>query len=723
MQKYIDLQWHTVPLKGQLKRLEDGSKTIPIFEENWREKYTTTFNESAAPLGGVITGAASNIIAIDCDNTLTWDLFRSLDPDYEFVFISKGKGDKRCGTIIYEYTSEHRQNFRVNDDLIQLDFYSNEGFVYLPTAANKTKVTLHSPLPQIKPVPETVSALLVKLRRQEPEPTLAKKFTNVATAPCLAPILERSKKGFNPGLFKIITPRDFRDLPQYAKKGYLHPDEVPDGRGSEYLSKVSAILGADISVDTELYCEMVHKVNELFSNPINSDRLDRTIIDPMITGKASIDGTPIWAYDENWEQVRLLLTTKRQATIDICFDDKRATYYSVDESSQRHHSFIRDSELISFINSSVISPPKKPEIMNRMSIINTVSEPHRAYGFYEGDDPTARMFNTFIQTPEMYVFTNPDIYAPYYRRPNTTIKFFETLVPEEKMRNYLLQFIKHKLGTFRYSPVILYFLGVHGSGKDTFVQILETVLGNIARPSAKEFLEKHNGWITDTYFAQLDEYGNQLTRIAEKEEALGRLKAYTGKRDVQIRQMRADGYMYKHNMTFIMTANKNPLMLEDGDRRIALFNTPNVLASQEWVHNSGGMAEVHEQIMREVKDFMYWLAKEVPDIDPQHYMKPIESASKHDLIATSMYAAQRLAYAFKHELTQHLIDLGEEFANEGFVSNVNDGRVTLDNLEELYMDMTEHNGDMRSLNKVLRTNGIDIKYTTVNGRKIGYIRL
>src|SRR5574343_251005 len=104
IQPFIDLGFYTVPLQGKLERLEDGSKTVPQFQKNWRSYYQTHFNENATELGGVITGAVSNIIAIDCDDQLTYDLFRSLDMSNEFLFVSKGK-PSGGGTIIYKYPS------------------------------------------------------------------------------------------------------------------------------------------------------------------------------------------------------------------------------------------------------------------------------------------------------------------------------------------------------------------------------------------------------------------------------------------------------------------------------------------------------------------------------------------------------------------------------------------------------------------------------------------
>ena len=118
------------------------------------------------------------------------------------------------------------------------------------------------------------------------------------------------------------------------------------------------------------------------------------------------------------------------------------------------------------------------------------------------------------------------------------LQYLETLVPDDRMRTYLLRFLKRKLTKYEYSPVSLYFLGVQGSGKDTLVEVLEKFLGSerIAKPSAKEFLEQYNGWILDTYFAQLDEYGNQLSS-RDQDEALGKLKAYTGKPVISLRKM------------------------------------------------------------------------------------------------------------------------------------------------------------------------------------------
>lgn len=726
---FISLGWHTVPLRGDLVRLEDGSKTQPKFEKEWKSKYKTKVNTVASKLGGTLTGECSNIIAIDCDNDLAYELFSSLDPEYQFVFKSKGKLDKDgnekdCGTLIYLYNNDMADNFSINDGTLALDVYSNDGFVYLPTEANETKVDWTGKLPKLKELPRATLVLLQQLKKAQSiqPPALSKLKQNVLTANCLAPLVKQfiDNRKFLPGLFKIITPKDFRDTTQYTTQGFLHPENIPEGRGSEYLVKVSAILGADISIDEELYNAAMHDINELWPTSMDSDRLDNTITDPMVSGKSSIDGLSIWQYDENWSSYRLILHTKRQSSIELGFDDRRNMYYCVDVSNEQIKSFSRDNDLVAYVSSVSMTIPKKNELKLALPTINVTASPGRPFGFYADDDPTARTLNTFIRTPELAILGDPETYAELYKKPTTTLRFLETLIPEEQMRLYLLRFLKRKLTTFEYSPVMLYFLGVQGSGKDTVVQILEKIMGKMARPTTREFLEMFNGWLLDTYFVQLDEYGNQLTTMRDKEEAFGKLKAYTGKQNVQIRQMRTDGFTYSHNATFISTANSNPFGMEDGDRRIALFPTPNVLMEADWIDD---MTEVHDKIMSETKDFCYYLAVHVPSCANNEYMKPPVTESKHTLIADSMFASHKLAYAMKHGMMDYLKDLAITYNADKLIKAIANKRIHSEELEELYEVMTDYKGNMRSLNKAIRGAGIEIKDSSSGGQKNYYYKL
>ncbi len=726
IEPFIKLGWHTVPLTGELKRQEDGTKTIPNFPKGWREKYATKLNTTATKIGGVITGTKSGILAIDCDNSDTFNLFRMLDPKYSFVFVSKGKG-KDCGTILYRYYNSCPTSFGIKNELLELDFYGENGFVYLPTENNTSKETWHD-IPEIKEAPPAVKTLLVQLHllyQNKARPAEAVQETSSTHTSYLAPLIDEFvlRGEFMPGLFKIITPKAFRSEKEYVKRGYLHPKNIPDGRGSEYLSKLSTIFGADPSVDDELYVKAMHAVNCLWDDPMDSARMDKTICDPMIEQKVSINGEVVWQYDKLWAENRLVMRTKRQASIEVAYDDQRLMYYIIDLANERSQQFDSDNALQGHLEAITVNPVPKKELKSKLPIINVRANPSKDFGFSDSIDATVRDFNPFISSPELRIINDPESYKSQYNEPKMILKYLETLIPEDAMRDYTLGFLKRKLTTFKYSPAVLYFLGVHGSGKDTFVSILEKIMGHVARPKAKEFIEKNNAWLLDAYFVQLDEFGNQLNKASDKDEALGLLKAYSGKPKVSVRTMRNDGYDYHHSVTFIMTQNKQPLMLEDGDRRIVFLHTPNVLSTQEWVEEAGGITKVYDLINAEIKDFCYYLATEVEAVTPDAYMVPPYSKHKHNIIADSMFAAQRISYAVKYGMQDYLIDLANEYNDERAAKAFSTARVTTGDLETLYDEMTEYKGEMRSLVKVLRASGVQLMPTTTNGEKVHKLKL
>lgn len=722
IKQFIDLGWYTVPLKGQLKRLSTGKKTLPEFEKNWKDKYTKQFNENATALGGALTGKQSGIIAIDCDNAVTYEIFKLIDPDYNFIFVSKGKQDElgneiNAGTFIYNYVDELDETYSVHNNQFSLDFYSNGGFIYLPSDSNQTKEPFE--LTELKDPPANLIALIKSLKPvrvvQADEALRTKTWTNH-----LAPQMLRfvSTKKVTKELFKILTPRDFRDLSEYIDNGFLHPKDIPNGRGSEYLSKVSSILGADESIDEELYMASMSIINDCFIEPMPRVRLSSTVIEPMVEERASIDGVPIWRYNEDWEVDKLTIVTKRNNVVEGFFDPERVRYYIADIGTQSVKSFFRDSDFFSYLEAVAVEPPSKKEAKNKMPLVNVVSSPAYDFGFFHADGEDT--FNAFSPSVPLTIFKSPSIYTKDYVRPNTILRYLESLIPDNYMRNYLLRFMRRKLDKFEYSPTILYMLGVSGAGKDTFVHIIEALVGapSIARPTTKEFLEIYNGWMLDKYFAQLDEYGNQLSRFDEKESALGKIKAYTGKAEVQIRSMRTDGFNYSHAITFIMTANKNPLFLDHDDRRVALFNCPNALKDEPWIIELGGVGNVHNQIFKEINDFAYYLSTEVDNLTLDEYMSPPETEDKKALIASKFNASMKIAFYLSNRMFKELEEIAREFDCQSLFDGADSGRMYEEELFDLYYEMTDGKGTKRGLNSAMKE--FDKIPTTRNGIKAYY---
>ena len=728
---FIDLGWRTIALGGELKRLPNGKKTIPIFGKNWLQNAIDDVEFKPAPLGGVVTGKESNIIAIDCDNTVTYNLFTALDPTYDFHFVSTGKKNKEgvlqeSGTIIYKY--EDLESFKIANGSMELDFLSNGRMAYLPTGANETKEAWPNdePMPEIKSAPPEVIALLKSLQiAKESKPLVQSAVSHHKFN--LAPQVEMFVKTGNvaKALFKLLTPYDFRDCDEYRQQGYIDPKNIEDGRGSEYLSKVSAILGADVSIDVDLYIKAMRELNEQFDDPMAVKRINATIIEPMCEGIATgVDGNPIWAEDPDWQASVMTFLTRHNTVVNVFYDYIRRVYYVIDLAEESVQQFSQIQTLANHLNSITFERMKPIEITASVPNVLASSQPEKLFGFHT--DGIRELFNTFVSTPAYKAFKVPEDYAEHYSHPSVTIKYLETLVPDEQMRTYLLRFLRRKLDKFEYSPVVLYFLGIPGSGKDTFVSIIEEIIGDnsLARPTAKIFLEKNNAWILDKLFIQLDEYGDQLTSYNDKQEALGLLKQYTGKSRIAIRVMREDAYSYDHKVTFIMTANKNPLMLDIDDRRVALFNTPNTMLDAPWLYQEGGIEAVHRKLSEEICDFCYYLSTEVTNLSVKEYMTPPVSKDKERLIAESMPIAKRLAYYLKTRNWREFRNIGDQYGPHTLWDRVDQSKLLECDLVEVYEELKGSEPDPRAtstMRHAMRDLGFTATRTTLPGARHGYV--
>lgn len=717
----IKAGWWTVPLKGELKRLPNGKKTVPFFETGWKKKYSEQFNEEITDIACVLTGMKSNILAIDCDNQVTYDLFKSLDPNNFCHFVSKGKPEGG-GTILYKYNSAVG-TFRLVTDHIKLDFFADDGCVYLPTEANETKESWEgiTELPEIPEMPDIVLATLSTFKSKVLDNTLAKtSVIKTSISNRLAPLLVSfvDKKEYDPALFRILTPYSFRDLPLYISQGHLHPKDVPAGRGSEYLSKISAILGSDISVNMELYTKAIMLINSLKATPKDKHELMATIINPMLEERATIDGQVIWQYDEHWEKMGFIATSINGDYLESFFDDVKGIYYLVNYSVPYIRAYGEKRGLINTMRAMLGRAISEQQYDSVKRIIRTTLNPALEFGHLNGTD----RYNLFRQTQELAILNNPASYATSYVRPNTIIKYFESLIPDDTMRMFVLSFIKTKLSTFKYSPIILYLIGKPGSGKDTMVNIIRKIIGDeyVAKPDTKVFLEQYNGWMLDKFFVHLDEYGNKLNRASDKQEVLGKLKAYTGSEEMQVRAMRSDGFNYKHRITFIISANTNPLPVEMDDRRVAFIKTPNKLETQDWVKLQGGISAVQDRIKEEIKDFCYYLGTDIPLLKFDDYVIAPVNEDKERLMLDSLPAAEQMSYYFQHNQFDTIRELAEEYAISNIDMSWERNRFESEKVEELYLAMTDGAGATRTIIRSLKNAGIQRSHSTRLGQNTFY---
>ena len=657
LKDFADKGWKVVPLKGSITRNKDGSKTTPSFPKGWNDitkDYTITTNNK---LGVVLTGKKSNIIILDCDTPETWKLFRALDPDNKFIFLSKGKFKEPTGSIVYQYEPNLSRSFKFYSDEIKLECMSDGGHLYLPSEDNKSKeqFTYTGDVPTM---PGIVKQLLVswsdsQRTREELESTPYENYSLNLRDMIGELILGTPDKS----VLKILTPKDFRKEKPYRENGYLHPKDVPDGRGSEYLSKVSAILGADISINAEVYESCINVINSMFKEPMSDERLKNTIIHPMLSlSSKGQDGKSIWKYDKNYKTNTVTFLSKEGDRYNVFFDKEKNEYYAVDSFNMKHKAFPKDFDLISYLSVISTETVKKDDIKKRIPLVCVEVSMNKPYGYL--DDSHYNLYRVNRALGILLGLRD----CRDYQEPTTILKFLESLVPEKVVRQYLLDFLKQKMTTLDYSPVVISFVGKSGAGKDIFVKLLGEIVGHdyISKPSGNEFIEKFNGWMVDKFFVQCDEYGDHFLREDQRRQALGILKTYSGSPKMQVRMMRTDGYEHVHRATFILTSNTNPFNLDSDDRRVLVINCPNKLPLQDWVIEMGGTGKVVTQMMEELPAFCQWLRDNTNELKPEEYLEPPVGVSKKASIFSGLPVPNKIVYSIEQKLWDDLMSLGKE---------------------------------------------------------------
>ena len=704
-QKFIDKGFYTIPMKGSIERREDGSKTKPEFPMGYTKTYKSNRNTEVAPIGGLFTGSINNIVAFDCDNDETFRLFKALDPDYDFVFKSIGKSEGG-GTIIYKYDDRIRP-IRHKDGHIKLDVFTDTGFIYLPTEQNKSKDSWEGrDIPDIAVMPDNVFTLYSVIMRRSPViSSINSKSSHRANLNLLVTKFIQNDEAFTDILLKIITPKDFRSLPQYIDNGKLHPNEVPQGRGSEYLSKVSAILGADSSINESLYNSCMLKLNNMWESPMDNDVLLKTILNPMVERRSSVGDTPIWNYDPKWNEKGVLVSSQNGDMIEIFYHESGRCYYCVNHSTEEVLMFsVRDfSNMLKHLCAVTNELIKKENIEGKVKTYKPTYVPNVPFGQVSNNGE----YNLFHRSK--YIAAMNGVYTSY-KTPEITLKYIETLINDKNTRDYFMSFIKTKFNTFEYSPVILYFLGVGGSGKDILGSMFNKILtsSGYTRPAASVFLGLHNGHLLGKYIVHCDEYGNQLKGLGHKDQALGIMKSISGNPTMQIRQMRREAYDVEHSITLLCTNNKNNFPIEEGDRRFLVVDCFTKLRDMSWVEEAGGMNAVQQLLVEnELFDFCCYIHDKVPLLSKDEYHNPPYDDAKKSLIINSSISnpIEWLVNICKIKDFSILVNKFEDCGMYDYSDGWDNDHLSCDKVYSLINEISSKTINPSIINGVMRSNG------------------
>lgn len=677
IQPYIDIGFHTVPMNGTLERLPDGTKTVPMLPQGWNKTYTLEANTKATALGGAITGKVSNFVAIDCDETAAFNLFKQVDPDYPFVFLSKDKLKdgvlQECGTFIYAYEDDLPDSF--NATSYALDFLSDNRMIYLATEANHTKHSLALQTAEelraaLKPMPPAAKLFLHGLA-----PKSSKQHAPIAqiARPLVQLVKQFVETGIlSPQLAKPLTPKSFRSGEAYIAKGYIVPDDVPQGMGSDYLAKVSAILGSDPSISSDMYTKAMTSLNSLWARPMDIVALNATIISPMVSGRASIEGVQIWRYDPDALATRLMYSA-RGSDFEVVYDSLAKMYVELNLDAATAHYFRSTNATLEHLmpmgGTRLIGLFKELREKELIANVELISDPALPTGYVNGG------FNTFSRNMYLEVIADPTAYKG--TRPNAALALFNNLFPEEPIKLAMLQFLKYKLTTFKHTVPIIYLIGAGGTGKSLFAELLCNLVGkeSFTILEVDSLTNARNEGIANALFGHLDELGDKAPSRAEQVKALGALKALSGASSFRERVMYGSPVDRQHRMTFILTSNYNNLMLDNDERRFVVLHSANKLAEQDWIANQYGSTAAFVDQLRskeELLNFAYYLATEVemPTADAIANMRvrleKFESVKMHTESATAEAKnfLDKITYWIKTqnatELVRAMVDTGEE---------------------------------------------------------------
>lgn len=149
----------------------------------------------------------------------------------------------------------------------------------------------------------------------------------------------------------------------------------------------------------------------------------------------------------------------------------------------------------------------------------------------------------------------------------------EWLIPDERERWLSLSWMAHIVKTNGRSRWALVFLGVEGSGKTFFFEMLGHVLGrqNVRAVGPKEIEKEFNGWVEGVQlvvFEEIKQHGHN------RYDVLNSLKPIITNDHVSVRRMRTDSYMVPNTASIMAYTNfADALPVNDGDRRYMLVAT------------------------------------------------------------------------------------------------------------------------------------------------------
>lgn len=572
-----------VPLNGTaMERNKKGKKQILLhgevlnFSQSLPKAWTKFYGDTArdfptSKLVGLICGPLyskqseeQEIIALDCDSEVAWNLLDLTNPEYQYKFKSVGK---EGGTILYLLPEELRNlaQYSIKKNGFDFEYMSLRGskvnaMVYLPTSANKTKKAIpESAVLEYPPLP-LITLILQLAPKKEIASVISYDSTSTVSLPFNAPLVKQYvlevKAGSAGGetvtskvaekVYKIFTPKAFRSCANYQDKGWIHPDDEglqEAGSWPAYMVGLSAIAGADPSIDKELYLDFMQAINSQVSKPMGLERFNTEIVSPMVEGKSKIGGKVIWKYTNKWDEDSFTVINQRGETLEyFSLDGEANIFVEYNHEANRIVQIKGAENLRAQIYQRDATPEgARPgvEVVKKLklvSLVNTYQLPTGVTINLDGhaviNDRKMLLPLKILREPENYESIDASITNIHVRAFNV---FLDHLLNEdEDAILFMKQVISYHGKHLKSIPVILYLVGVGGAGKSHLGNFLSLLFGAEAtvRPSAAQVKSQYNDWLIGCAILILTETNDAQAR--DIEGIKGILKTITGEDSVGI---------------------------------------------------------------------------------------------------------------------------------------------------------------------------------------------
>ena len=355
-----------------------------------------------------------------------------------------------------------------------------------------------------------------------------------------------------------------------------------------------------------------------------------------------------------------------------------------------------------FIDRVNIITGKKISIKNILAV-KGINDPSKPYGLNKNE------FNFFKRNKYLNIFCENkfDINEKY--KCENIIKFIEHLISDKRDRDYILSFLRQKLTTFNYSPIIIYFNGIDGAGKGVFARLLAKIVGEeliTLNLDCSTLIKESTSWLNGKLFIEIPELTNKTETYKSKDNILKKLKSLSGGNKVNIKELYKDTYNAINYSTLIISSNHTGFDFGENDRRFFVIKVNKKLSNSKLYKDYNGNL-VEDGILndKEVENFCYYLLKNYKNLNDKEYTNAPDNNSKTKEMKEAMQIVDRIIFDLKNEDYQYLYDLVIQSKFTKFIRKWKEGKTYLNDLFHLLFLIEGKKNDKKNiLNKLEKTN-------------------